>query len=80
MAEILSEMDEMNVDQTLVQTNMVFVGLRKAEPAKLKDYLCEKGVLINTGDPIRMVTHRDVSQQDIADAVDKIKMYFNKKV
>jgi threonine aldolase len=79
MAEILSEMDELNVDQTLVQTNMVFMGLRQGDPARLQDYLRKKGVLINTGDPIRMVTHMDVSRQDIETAVDKIKEYFKSR-
>jgi threonine aldolase len=76
LAEQLSAVDELNVDQTLVQTNMVFVGLRQGEPAALQAYLHEKGVLINTGDPIRMVTHLDVDRQGITEAVEKIKGYY----
>ena len=76
LAEKLSDVDELKVDQTLVQTNMVFVGLGQGEPTALQAYLREKGVLINTGDPIRMVTHLDVGRQDIEEAVEKIKGYF----
>jgi len=76
LAEKLFDVDELKIDQTLVQTNMVFVGLRQGEPAALQAYLHEKSVLINAGDPIRMVTHLDVDRQGIAEAVEKIKGYF----
>jgi len=79
LAEKLSDVDELKVDQTLVQTNMVFVGLRQGEPAALQAYLSEKGVLINTGDPIRMVTHLDVGRQDIEEAVEKIKDFYKSR-
>ena len=79
LAEKLSDVDELKVDQTLVQTNMVFVGLRQGEPAALQAYLLEKGVLINTGDPIRMVTHLDVDRQDIEEAVEKVKAFYTSR-
>lgn len=80
LAEKLSALDEVFVDPEGVQTNMVFVGLRQGEPAALQAHLREKGVLINSGNPIRMVTHLDVSQKDIEEAVEKIKGYFSKSV
>ena len=76
LAEKLSAVDELHVDSDRVQTNMVFVGMRQGEPAALQAYLRERGVLINSGDPIRMVTHLDVNQPDIGKAVEKIKGYF----
>ena len=79
LAAKLSDVDELNIDPNLVQTNMVFVGLRQGEPAALQAYLHGMGVLINTGDPIRMVTHLDVSRQDIRAAAEKIKGYFLSK-
>ena len=79
LAEKLSELDELAIDRALVQTNMVFVGLRQGEPTALQTYLREEGVLINSGDPIRMVTHLDVGQQDIVAAVEKIKDYFRNR-
>lgn len=77
LAEKLSAVDELNIDRALVQTNMVFVRMRHGEPASLQAYLREKGVLINSGDPIRMVTHLDVNRSDIGKAVERIKGYFN---
>ena len=79
LAEKLSELDELAIDRALVQTNMVFVGLRQGEPTALQAYLREEGVLINSGDPIRMVTHLDVGQQDIVAAVEKIKEFYTKE-
>lgn len=79
LAEKLSELDELVIDRALVQTNMVFVGLRQGEPTALQAYLHEEGVLINSGNPIRMVTHLDVGQQDIVAAVEKIKDYFRNR-
>ena len=76
LAAKLSEVEELNIDRTLVQTNMVFVGLRQGAAADLQAYLRENGVLINTGDPIRMVTHMDVGRQDIERAVEQIKDYY----
>jgi len=78
LAEKLAGIDELKIDRTLVQTNMVFAGLRKGDPTALKAYLYEKGVLINSGDPIRMVTHMDVGQADIEAAVEKIKGFFKR--
>ena len=80
LAEKLSELDELIIDHTLVQTNMVFVGLRQGEAAALQAYLRKEGVLINSGDPIRMVTHLDISRPDIEEAAEKIKGYFSKRV
>jgi len=77
LAEKLSELDELKIERALVQTNMVFVGLRRGDPIALQDHLRENGVLINSGDSIRMVTHLDVNQQDIEEAVVKIKGYFS---
>ncbi len=76
LAGKLSELDEVSIDSGLVQTNMVFVGLKKGDAASLQAYLHSEGILINTGNPIRMVTHMDVGRQDILTAVEKIKEYF----
>ncbi len=65
LAEGLSCIDEIEIDMTLVQTNMVFASLRTGSPDSLAAYLKESGVLIDTGNPIRLVTHLDVNTEDI---------------
>jgi len=59
-----------------VQTNMVFVALKNGEAEALKSFLAEQGVLISSGNPIRLVTHLDVSMDDIHTAVDAFKSYY----
>jgi len=76
LGEGLSRIDEIEVDMTLVQTNMVFVSLRSDNPEALAAYLKDAGVLINIGNPIRLVTHMDVNTQDIQRAVSLVEAYF----
>ena len=78
LAQQLSALPELMVDPGLVQTNMVFVGLERGDAGSLQAYLHGEGVLINAGNPIRMVTHLDVDRGDILTAVEKIKGYFRK--
>lgn len=48
-----------------VQTNMVFVCLPQAESERLTRYLRQKNILVSGRDTLRLVTHRDVSAEDI---------------
>jgi len=79
LGEGLSRIDEIEVDMTLVQTNMVFVSLRSDNPEALAAYLKDAGVLINIGNPIRLVTHMDVNTQDIQRAVSLVEAYFKER-
>jgi len=79
LGEGLSRIDEIEVDMTLVQTNMVFVSLRSDNPEALAAYLKDAGVLINIGNPIRLVTHMDVNTEDIQRAVSLVEAYFKER-
>lgn len=48
-----------------VQTNMVFLCLAAPERERFASFLRERGVLVSGRDTIRLVTHRDVSADDI---------------
>ncbi len=76
LAEGLSRIDEVDIDMTLVQTNMVFVSLKTGSSEALAAYLKDEGVLISTGNPIRLVTHLDVNVQDIHRVVSLFESYF----
>jgi threonine aldolase len=76
LAEGLSRIDEIEVDMTLVQTNMVFMSLRTGNPEALAAYLKDAGVLIDIGSPTRLVTHMDVNAQDIHRAISLFASYF----
>ena len=81
-AKILAEglsASGMKIDMSIVQTNMVFftVPEGKIEASELVEKLKESGVLI--GPPkglkkeIRVVTHKDVSKEDILEVIEKVK-------
>jgi threonine aldolase len=76
LAEGLSRIDEIDIDMTLVQTNMVFVSLKTGSSEALAAYLKDEGVLISTGNPIRLVTHLVVNTEDIHRAVSLFESYF----
>ena len=76
LAEGLSRIDEIDIDMTLVQTNMVFVSLKTGSSEALAAYLKDEGVLISTDNPIRLVTHLDVNTEDIHRAVSLFESYF----
>ena len=79
LAEGLSGIEEIVVDKATVQTNMVFISLKQGRAEALKDFLAGKGVLISSGKSIRLVTHLDVSTDDVHTAVDAFKKYFGKR-
>jgi threonine aldolase len=76
LAQGLSGIQEIVIDQTTVQTNMVFVSLKKGKSEALQSFLADKGVLIGSGNPIRLVTHLDVTTGDVHTAVDAFQAYF----
>ncbi len=80
LAEGLSRIDEIDIDMTLVQTNMVFVSLKTGSSEALAAYLKDEGVLISTDNPIRLVTHLDVNTEDIHRAVSLFESYFTDRL
>lgn len=75
LAQKLSEMSEFSLSSE-VQTNMVFARYqgRMEVPALLTE-LKQKGILINSGNPLRMVLHNDISKQDIDIFINVIKSF-----
>lgn len=79
LAEGLSQIEEISFDPALVQTNMVFIALNKGSHEELAAYLKERGILILPRNPIRLVTHLDVTTEDIKIFLAEIKAFFSKK-
>jgi threonine aldolase len=52
-----------------VQTNMVFATMNSGSPDTLADHLARNGVLARTGQSMRLVTHLDVSEKAVDQAV-----------
>ncbi len=76
LAEGLSRIDEIEIDMALVQTNMVFASLKSGSPDALAAYLKDAGVLIEIGNPLRLVTHMDVDTKDIQRAISLFGSYY----
>ncbi len=80
LAAGLAQIEEIEVDPTAVQTNILFVTLAKATSLKLADYLKQQGIMISGGRTIRLVTHLDVTEADIETVIAAIKRFFSKKL
>ncbi len=65
LAEGLAEIDGYKVEYDQAQTNMVFVSPPPEKVAGLQDYLRTNQVQILGGSRIRLVTHLDISREDI---------------
>ncbi|UUM32709.1 low-specificity L-threonine aldolase [Vibrio japonicus] len=76
LARKLSELPGFNVNPDFVQTNIVFA---KLDPQVNIDSIAEKlkadGITISPGNPVRFVTHKDVSDSDVIALANNIKKY-----
>ena len=76
LAEGLAEIEEIVVEYQQAQTNMVFITLPDERWEQLLPYLQENGVKIAAGQRVRLVTHLDVSAQDIETVILLMKQFF----
>jgi threonine aldolase len=80
-AEILSEgllqYDLLDVEKDPAQTNMVFFTMDEAKAKDLAVYLEKSNILISPGRTTRLVTHLDISHEDIVNTLQKIDAFFN---
>jgi threonine aldolase len=75
LADGLAQLPGIELDPTSVGTNMVFLELSGIDGAALQAGLREQGVLCSgTYDRLRLVTHLDVTTNQIDDAIDRARM------
>jgi threonine aldolase len=60
---------KISADPAAVQTNMVFAALTDIDVRAFASRLAEQGIVVLPGNPMRLVTHRDVDSPDIERAV-----------
>jgi threonine aldolase len=77
LAEGLSEIKELGIDPSTVQTNMVFFTLERDRFLKLQEDLKHKGILISGRERVRLVTHLDISAEDVITTVNAFKDHFS---
>ena len=75
----LADIRQLGVDPTATQTNIVYARCRVGQAGELRDYLAGQGILINAGNPLRFVTHRDVSREDVDRLVTAIRQFYQAK-
>ncbi len=61
----LAAIPQLEINPASTQTNIVYARCKAGRAAQLRDYLADQDILITAGDPIRFVTHLDVSRQDV---------------
>lgn len=78
LARLLTTIPALKVQYSASQTNMVFAKMKEQYAAPLAQWLKERGILINPGKSIRMVTHLDLSHEEICKTAEAITQYFQR--
>ena len=76
LAGELNTIDDLKVDYQPAQTNMVFVDMEEAASERLRLSLQEQGIVISKGPRLRLVTHLDISRDDIKTVVTAVKKFY----
>lgn len=72
----LAKIDGFHVNPEFIQTNIVFAKLDDAiDINAIAQKLSQDGITISAGNPVRFVTHKDISEHDIDTVLEKIKAY-----
>lgn len=69
LAQHLRELPGVSVDESLVQTNMVFLSLQGHDPKQVADFLKTRGILVFPSSTMRLVTHLDIHKGDLLTVV-----------
>jgi len=74
----LGELDEIDLPAPPCHTNMMFAALNKRDGEQLKDFLATRGITILASDAAtRLVTHMDVTEDDIKTVVEAFKDHYS---
>lgn len=69
----LSKLEGFSVNPDFIQTNIVFAKLDESvDINRITRELGEQGITMSPGNPVRFVTHRDISSEDIATFLTKL--------
>jgi threonine aldolase len=76
LADGLAGIDELHVDPSAVQTNMVFIRLRNVDATSFSRALSQQNVVIPETSPMRLVTHLDISSDDVTRVLGAARQFF----
>lgn len=77
LAGLLGKIDGLAVRREANQTNMVFLDMQAETALRLKEYLAEKQIRIGSGQTVRLVTHLDLTNEDVERAAAEINRFFS---
>ncbi|WP_421352647.1 low-specificity L-threonine aldolase [Aeromonas sp. 604443] len=75
LAEGLAALPGIELDLSLVQSNMVFLRLREGASAPLLAFMKERGILFSGYGELRLVTHLQINDDDIEEVIDAFTEY-----
>ncbi|EPN7876785.1 low-specificity L-threonine aldolase [Vibrio vulnificus] len=76
LAQGLSELPGVHINPDFVQTNIVFAKLDdNLDIDAIAQKLAKESIIITPGNPIRFVTHKDISRQDIDLFLEKLRFF-----
>ncbi|HAS8563311.1 TPA: low-specificity L-threonine aldolase [Vibrio vulnificus] len=76
LAQGLSELPGVHINPDFVQTNIVFAKLDDGiDIDAIAQKLAKESIIITPGNPIRFVTHKDISRQDIDLFLEKLRFF-----
>ncbi|HAS6141186.1 TPA: low-specificity L-threonine aldolase [Vibrio vulnificus] len=76
LAQGLSELPGVHINPDFVQTNIVFAKLDDSVDINtIAQKLAKESIIITPGNPIRFVTHKDISRQDIDLFLEKLRFF-----
>ncbi|MGY3881622.1 low-specificity L-threonine aldolase [Aeromonas veronii] len=75
LAEGLAALPGIELDLSLVQSNMVFLRLREGESAPLLAFMKDRGILFSGYGELRLVTHLQINDDDIEEVIDAFTEY-----
>ncbi|WP_279491047.1 low-specificity L-threonine aldolase [Aeromonas veronii] len=75
LAEGLAALPGIEIDLSLVQSNMVFLRLHEGESAPLLAFMKERGILFFGYGELRLVTHLQINDDDIEEVIDAFTEY-----
>jgi threonine aldolase len=77
LAEGLARIEELRLDPSRVQTNMVFFAMEPSRFKNLQADLKERGILISGREKVRLVTHLDITSEDVQVVIEAFKGCFS---
>ncbi len=73
----LAGIDALELDPATVQSNMVFVSVRGGDAEQFSRALARHDIVIPATNPMRLVTHLDISREDVARTVEAATSFFS---